>query len=414
MVSTLPNQHNLCYLKKYVQVRNGILYFNDEESFQRVVLCLSDAIDRMSALNLNLGFFDEYDYVLEQFENMVGHSNSLRRIIAVKTQGLIMTDELTSDNDPSNDYLPDKVLQCFVNRNFDLGLNSKIINLKEVLYKPDFYYLNTLDSGYTTATDQNILFFKNDMQSGVCDNMPPSGSNSIGIKDVNIARGNIDLMVNFDASGGFSVNGECNSSYVVFDWYVYDSQGKLVTEHLGIGPTFPHVVLPKAGIYSVQVKARNSIGCESNLFCKKFEVVGSVKPVKPCCKAFDLKEDKKPYLNGARLLKVRLFLVNLKAFFIPIYSISADSRNYEIVRGKQRARKADLSIKLDGFFHAHHCNGKLVKIEKYKKRKSSKSMTIEVRGHWTPAFVKENGIFSFHTASGSANTDIQLRISNCK
>jgi hypothetical protein len=130
LIKTLTKTDDLIYLKKYVQVRNNLLFFYDEEACREVYARLRALIRKSEPYLAKLNV-DPENYILGQFENMLGF-NSLRKQIETRRSGLIVTRKLHSENDPEDLIFPDKVVQSFITTAMEVYVGNRLYNLRNV------------------------------------------------------------------------------------------------------------------------------------------------------------------------------------------------------------------------------------------------------------------------------------------
>jgi hypothetical protein len=417
--TTFSISSRLTPLKKYVHSSNGMLVFNDELAFTTVVDCLYACIQSLENVNLNIDI-DEYDYVLEQFENVMGHK-SLRQYVARKVNGLLAIDELTDENDPDECFFPDPVLRSLVNTDFELRIASKIVSLRNVQneylkmkrdpnYEPEYQFPNETSNKREQQSE-----------SSLSDNCKVSGSSNgititefrlrpiLGFSNEIIIKAKLDgdcakikndfFRVNIEISGpnGFSDSFSGYTLYPYFDGTISFSQ----TENF----------LSGEGKYKICAWIdKEGSSCKSAKVCCEF----SVKFVKEeCCKLYAL--NNKPavlYNNGKSKMTSYVFLMN--TIILPYSSISARTKNYNWVRNKFRPRKAVLTVQVFGHYHRYSCTDRIVPFDTGIKEKKNKTREVTVV-HYDMAsmiFVKKERVESIHNVKWGLAYDTK-KIAKC-
>lgn len=386
-----------------------MLVFNDEESFRHVYDFLSYAIDVVSQYNLDLDYLDEYDYVLEQFESMLGHY-SLRRYVAQQVKKLVLVDSLTFDNDPDDYVFPDKILRSIVNTKFELMIGSKLISLRGVQND----HLRTIRSEFKKQNNNS------------------RASSVIEITDIsNYALADNPLTWSFTAK--LKLEGDClpYTGNIVFYWAIYNASGSPVdsftttTTYIYVPPppnpptdtitsAVPPYTFPSPGKYTVCVRAeRVGTSCSAGEQCIHINVTEQTAPT--CCKAYthntgDLISSPNPNVR----LKFRFELVNLTFLGLGFAGFYAKSKSYRKIGSSWNWRKVEmLKIVFAGEYHQFHCNG-TIKSAIGGNTKYNKRVVTAKHNTWLPTFVKADKVTSTHSLKqGQIGLSGDLSLAKC-
>lgn len=389
-LTSLPTSNSLSHLKKYVSLRGGMLAFNDMEGFRAVVDCLNQAIRATSCLNLDLDYSDEYDYVLEQFENIFGHQ-SLRKFVESKIRGLALADRITPENDPDDLYFYDKVLRSVVNVNFEMMIGGKVFSLRAVQEE----HLKLFNGG-SSMIGLNAQSASSSESQGCGDQV------GFGISISSISLYNhtgLPLQKSFTAY--YKLNGDCANlgGTVQFDWTVTDTTNTVVNSATTTSPNWSFVAFPAYGQYKVCVRAYiEGTSCESTECCITV-FVKEPDDDSTCCKTFSLdKKDDVTSSNGKVRMKTRLELVSLSWLGIPYNGFTGQSKSYKKIGGTWKWRKVDrLRLMFLGEYHEFYCNGplKMATTGGFKDR-YNKRQIMATDYYWVPVFVRQNKVVSTH------------------
>ncbi|HRN94657.1 MAG TPA: hypothetical protein PL084_08025 [Chitinophagales bacterium] len=414
--TTFSISNRLTPLKKYVHSANGMLVFNDEQAFTMVVDCLYACIQSLENENLSIDI-DEYDYVLEQFENVMGHK-SLRQYVGRKVNGLLAIDELTDENDPDECFFPDPVLRCLVNTEFELRIGGKIVSLRNV---QNDYLAIKKDDNYVSP----FVSFKTEqqMESALGSNCKTTGTSNgititefrlrpiIGYTNEIIIKAKLDgdcanikndffrVTVEVTQPNGYTYSFDGFTSYPYFDGVIDFYQ----TEILQGG----------SGKYKIcAVIEREGTSCKSAKVCCEFDVK-EIKEQKPdCCKPTGKSEKDLPFNNGKSKMRTRLLIVN--TFILPYSSISAKTKFYKKIGNKWKARKASrISVSIAGDYHQIYCNGLNKIVNTGIKERYNKKEVLLLKYTGILIFIKKDKMTSAHNMSGYSLGDNIRKIVSC-
>jgi hypothetical protein len=413
--TTFSISSKLIPLKRHVHSENGMLVFNDEQAFTTVVDCLYACIQSLENENLNIDI-DEYDYVLEQFENVMGHK-SLRQYIARKVNGLLAIDELTDENDPDECFFPDPVLRSLVNTEFELRIGGKIVSLRNV---QNDYLAIKKDDNYVSP----FVSFKTEQkaESNLGSNCKTSGTPSgITITDFWLTPGlGFANVINIEAK----LSGDC--AKITDDFFrikieVTGPNG--LSESFDGGTTFPRADLTISdsstyifrwgeGKYKICASIdREGTNCKSETVCCEFYVKENKQEKPECCKPIG-KSFKEFEFGPGKSLQMRSRLIVINTFVLPYSSINAQTKYYKKVRNKFRPRKADrIKVDLAGDYNELWCNGPFRQIFRNEKEKRNSRQVTRVRYTGVLIFIKKKKVTSTHNVTGFPNGDIREIVS---
>lgn len=409
LAKSFSHLNTLSYLKNYVQLRHGMLVFNNEEAFKIVVAQLYQAIYKASSQSLKLVDSNPQDFVLEQFENLFGH-NSLRRYINYNVKRLLLADSLTEENDPEDYFFPDKIIRSIANMNLEFAIAGQVVSLKE--HQRDYQRLRS--GGKVEGAFMQVDRFSGpDMYSGTQSQMSARVAGGVGleIKDISKLCTNQNLRNCRIWVSSIVISPECERvGPLRYNWWIYDNaqpNPTLLQTFLGQPTDYINYIFPKAGSYRVCVQAFND-QCESNIYCEWFDFQDPAPPTTPtCCTPFGEQTQRFEY-RSKRQVRTRLLLMTVIPFVYT--SITAATRAYKkgalgLVWWPHRVRF--LSVQLLGSYNELWCNGPFKNMPTYTDSGNNRMQASVLHYSYPPIYVKYHSVKSRHSLTdGSTNYPI--------
>lgn len=413
--TTLYN--NFSALRSYVLVRNGMLVFNNEEAFKKVITCLHQSINALPN-PCNLGV-DKADYVLEQFERLFDY-RSLRQYVAMKVNGLLLTNNLTADNNPDDFYFPDKVIRSIINVNLEVAIGGKVLCLNTI--QANYLRLRRgekVDESFLTEKifdDENMSRFGLRNTQQVAYSIAAGGT--IVVSGIfNLSIGSNPLNRNFRVSFVDVTEGCISDQPLRYNWKIYkitNTGSSLIHQEDGVGDNINYL-FSEAGWYEVCVQAYND-RCKSEYKCTRYYISGEPIPPPPpsCCKPYALQEKTVSY-TSKKQVRTRLLLMTFQPV-LPYTSITAATRTWKkgplgLVWWPHKV--SFISVKLSGTYNELWCNGPYKVIPGgYVDSGTNRSQASLVYYSFAPIFVHANSVVSNHSFSDPSPTYLDLSI--CK